>query len=160
MFKVKQFEGTTIEQTTRLMCELIDTHKTDVQVRIDIADIIRSARLRDGDVRGLCDAVYAWVRGRVKYWKDTAGVETIQAPHVKLALGIGDCDDLSVLVATLLQAAGVETKLLLIGYTADYAEHVCVCCYDDDSNMHVVDCSCAPCELQHVTSGATFMAIL
>ena len=131
-----------------------------MQVRIDVADIVRTARLVDGDVRGLCDAVYRWVRGRVKYWKDTAGVETIQAPHVTLALGIGDCDDMSVLAATLLQAAGVETKWLLIGYTADYPEHVCVCCYDDDREMHVVDCSCSPCELRGVTDGATFMAIL
>ena len=158
--RLNLYEGATVEQTTSIMNALVERHKTDVQVRIDVADIVRNARLVDGDVRGLCDAVYAWVRGRVKYWKDTSGVETIQAPHVTLALGIGDCDDMSVLAATILQAAGVETKWLLLGYTGDYPEHVCVCCYDDDSNMHVVDCSCSPCELQHVTDGATFMAIL
>ena len=158
--RLKLFDGATVEQTTGIMSALVERHKTDVQVRIDVADIVRTARLKDGDVRGLCDAVYRWVRGRVKYWQDTAGVETIQAPHVTLALGIGDCDDMSVLAATILQAAGVETKWLLIGYTADYPEHVCVCCYDDDSKMHVVDCSCSPCELRHVTEGATFMAIL
>lgn len=158
--KLQLLNGATVEQTTSIMNALVERHKTDVQVRIDVADIVRSHRLRDGDVRGLCDAVYQWVRARVRYWKDTAGVETIQSPNITLALGIGDCDDLSVLAATILQAAGVKTNWLLIGYTADYPEHVCVCCYDDDSNMHVVDCSCSPCELQHVTDGATLMAIL
>ena len=158
--KIQMLDGATVEQTTGIMNALVERHKTDVQVRIDVADIVRRHRLQDGDVRGLCDAVYQWVRARVRYWKDTAGVETIQAPNITLALGIGDCDDLSVLAATMLQAAGVETKWIMFGYTGDYPEHVCVCCYDSDSNLVVVDCSCDPCELFAVQDNATFMSIL
>ena len=158
--KLQLLNGATVEQTTSIMNALVERHKTDVQVRIDVADIVRSHRLRDGDVRGLCDAVYQWVRARVRYWKDTAGVETIQSPNITLALGIGDCDDLSVLAATILQAAGVKTNWLLIGYTADYPEHVCVCCYDSDSKMIAIDCSVMPIELESVAKDATFMAIL
>lgn len=158
--KLQLLNGATVEQTTGIMNALVERHKTDVQVRIDVADIVRRHRLRDGDVRGLCDAVYQWVRERVKYWQDTAGVETIQSPPITLALGIGDCDDLSVLAATMLQAAGVKTKWLLFGYTGDYPEHVCVCCYDSDSKMIAIDCSVMPIELESVAKDATFMAIL
>lgn len=150
--------GITIEQTTTTMSELVERHKTDVTIRQYVADIVREKNLEQGDVPSLCDAVYEWVRKRVKYWADIHDVETIQSPHVTLELGIGDCDDLSVLAATLLQAAGVPTQWLLLGYTGDYPEHICVYCPAHPAMT--VDCSVSPSELPSILSGATFSAIL
>jgi len=158
--KLQLINSISLQQTIQIMDSLVDQHKTDTTIRQYVANMVRTRRLRDGDVQGLCDAVYAWVRQRVKYWADISDVETIQSPHVTLQLGIGDCDDLSVLAATMLQAAGVQTRWLLLGYNGDYPEHICVCCYKPDSSMVAVDCSEEPCGLLGVVEGATFSAVM
>ena len=101
--KLTLLSGITIEQTTVTMSDMVERHKTDVTIRQFVADIVREKNLEQGDVPSLCDAVYEWVRQRVKYWADIHDVETIQSPHVTLELGIGDCDDLSVLAFSLIR---------------------------------------------------------
>lgn len=143
-----------VMHTLSIMSSIVDLHKTDVWARKAVAHIVRDNRLQDGDVQGLCDAVDAWVRERVTYWPDIDGVETIQSPVRTLELGIGDCDDMCVLAATLLRAAGHGTAWVLIGYEShDQPEHVCV--------LHggvVIDPTVA--EKERVLMGAKYMEVI
>ncbi|MGE4497095.1 MAG: transglutaminase family protein [Deferribacterales bacterium] len=56
--------------------------------------------------------IYAFVQQKISYLSDPAGFELIQKPEETLALMAGDCEDLSILVSSLLWNAGVETQLV------------------------------------------------
>jgi len=56
--------------------------------------------------------VYAFVQRDVRYLSDPAGFELIQKPEETLALMAGDCEDLAILVSSLLWNIGVETQLV------------------------------------------------
>ena len=111
--------------TVALMSTLRDEWKKSVEVRELVAGIVRP--LPQDDTAAVADAVYKYIRERVRYTPDINGVETIQAPLVTLQLGIGDCDDMALLAATLLEAAGCNTSWWLLGYaSADVPEHIAV----------------------------------
>lgn len=50
--------------------------------------------------------IHDWVRDRVEYVRDPSGVEEVQSPIATLQIGVGDCDDMSILAASLMRAAG------------------------------------------------------
>ena len=55
-----------------------------------------------------------YVRNNIQYVKDINGVETIQTPDRTLKNRGGDCDDQSVLLATLLETIGHPTRFVAI----------------------------------------------
>ena len=59
-------------------------------------------------------ALFGFVRGRVRYNRDTYGVESFQAPHVTLRYRGGDCDCITILLASLLQSVGYPVKLRIM----------------------------------------------
>ena len=71
-------------------------------------------------------AVHAYVRDQIRYTLDPNEVETVQAPNVTIETGHGDCDDKSVLVATLLEILGHPARFAAIGFAPDVFEHVYV----------------------------------
>lgn len=68
--------------------------------------------------------IHAFVRDRIRYVKDIRGVETLQTPVQTLRIGQGDCDDHSILIASLLEAIGHKTRFLAIGFTPQKFTHV------------------------------------
>ncbi len=64
------------------------------------------------------------VRDHIRYIKDIRGVETLQTPIQTLRLKQGDCDDHSILVASLLEAMGHPTRFIAVGFTKDQYHHV------------------------------------
>jgi len=71
-------------------------------------------------------ALHEFVRDRIRYVKDIAGVETVQTPDVTLHLRAGDCDDKAVLLSTLLESTGHPTRFVAIGTTPERYSHVFV----------------------------------
>jgi transglutaminase-like putative cysteine protease len=70
-----------------------------------------------------------WVRENIRYTLDVYDVETLQTPLVTLDLKQGDCDDQSILLATLLNAIGHEARFVAVGLDRampDNFEHVFV----------------------------------
>jgi transglutaminase-like putative cysteine protease len=68
---------------------------------------------------GMAAAVCRYVRDNVQYVRDVRDVETIQTPLKTLDLMAGDCDDQSILVASLLEAVGFNTRFLAIKTAAN-----------------------------------------
>lgn len=70
-------------------------------------------------------AIFAEVRKRSRYMSDPNGVDTFRHPRHTLrsveegGFGGGDCDDLSIALASLLEAAGYETKLRVVSVKPD-----------------------------------------
>ncbi len=55
-------------------------------------------------------ALWSYVRDSIRYVKDVRGVDTLQSPRTTLELAQGDCDDKSLLLASLLESIGYATR--------------------------------------------------
>lgn len=65
-----------------------------------------------------------FVRGQIRYTQDINDVETLQTPIATLQLAHGDCDDMCVLLASLLEAVGHPTRFVAIGFEPQQFTHV------------------------------------
>ena len=147
------------QQTVQIMSTLRDEWKKSVEVRGIVADIVRG--IPQDSPAAVADAVYQYIRSRVRYTPDVNGVETLQAPMVTLQLGIGDCDDMALLAATLLEAAGYATGWWLLGYTTtDAPEHIAVYMPVTGGYAACVDCTINTFVEKSPLLGAKFNKIL
>ncbi len=113
------------EETLRLMRDLVHRYKSDTHVRGVALEVVRGLPPRDwtGEVRRL----FEYVRDRIRYVHDIAGVETLQTPPVTIDLEAGDCDDKSTLLSTLLASIGYRSRFVAVGYREPNAyQHVYV----------------------------------
>jgi transglutaminase-like putative cysteine protease len=71
------------------------------------------------------DAIFDFVRGRVRYVRDVVGLETLSDPRMTIKRLVGDCDDKTTLLGALFQSVGYPVRLVLTRYGADRNfEHV------------------------------------
>lgn len=75
---------------------------------------------------GEVQALHEFVRDHIRYTRDTHQVESVQTPDATLAIGQGDCDDKSVLLASLLEAIGHPTRFVAVGMVPNQYQHVFV----------------------------------
>lgn len=62
----------------------------------------------------------------MQYVRDTRGVEVLHTPEWLLKQRAGDCDDKSVLLASLLEAIGFQTRFVAVGPAPGIFAHVYV----------------------------------
>lgn len=72
------------------------------------------------------NALFVFVRDHIRYVHDTHGIETVQTADATLDIGQGDCDDKSVLLATLLQSIGYAVRFVAVGRIPNTYQHVFV----------------------------------
>jgi hypothetical protein len=104
------------------MAALVRRYKTDSGVRLLAQQL--TANLPNHDVRGEVTTLQHFVRDRIRYVHDVDGVETLQTPVYTLKVGSGDCDDKSVLLATLLASIGYQPMFFAIGLRGAPFSHV------------------------------------
>lgn len=111
--------------TLKLMAGLVSQHKRDPLMRDTAISLV--AGLRPRDWSGETRAIFEYVRDRIRFTRDVSGVETLQIPSVTMELEAGDCDDKSILLATLLESIGHPTRFVATGYKAPQSyQHVYV----------------------------------
>lgn len=69
-------------------------------------------------------ALWLYVAERVAYVSDPHRTELIQSPDLTLAVGMGDCDDLTVLVEAMAQSLGLQTRAVVAGFDERGFDHV------------------------------------
>lgn len=89
--------------------------------------IIRAVPERDQ--RGEIDAIFRWVRDRIRYLPDPPFVELVQTPVKSLQYRMGDCDDQTTLLAALLGSIGIRTRFKALGFMPGSLTHVIVEAY-------------------------------
>lgn len=106
-----------VKKTLGLMRRLVHEGSRQVEVREAAIDVVRQAGVRPHDTLGELGALYRFVRDRVHFIGDIAGVETLQGPRYTLHAGAGDCDDRAVLLGALARSIGlpVDLKFRVIG---------------------------------------------
>lgn len=83
--------------------------------------------LRQKNFIGEAKRIHEFVRDNIRYVKDVNGVETLQWPtHTLLTYKQGDCDDKSMLVASLLESVGHKTRFIAVGPQKGKFSHVFV----------------------------------
>lgn len=69
-------------------------------------------------------ALYKWVRDNIRYRYDPLELEWVQAPHVTVEEGAGDCDDMTTLLAALSGSLGHPWRFRTVGATPTQQQHV------------------------------------
>lgn len=83
-------------------------------IRLTALKIIRDAGIKARDFTGEIRAVFDWVLANIRYTKDPHKLEMVHSPDVVLRMRVGDCDDTSILLASLLQSLGHQTRFKVI----------------------------------------------
>jgi transglutaminase-like putative cysteine protease len=113
-------EGT--KYTLNLMRQLVRQGKKSSAVRQLAVEL--TSGLKQKDWLGEVSAVHRFVRDSIRYVRDIHGVETLHTVERILSNAAGDCDDKSVLVASLLESLGHPTRFLAIGFKPGSYSHV------------------------------------
>ncbi len=108
--------------TLKLMSRLVKNGKKSLPVRQAALSLVKNNYQKDwaGEVKDL----HRFVRDNIRYVRDIRGIETLQTPDKTLEFGQGDCDDKSVLLASLLEAIGHPTRFVAIAQTGEEFVHV------------------------------------
>lgn len=127
----------TPEDTVRTANELAYRFSPDAPLRALAASIVGNVQ----DVRSEAPVrIAAWVRANIRYFQESPGIENLQGPYTTLppsasvggfqfeGTGVGDCDDLAILFATLCRAVGLH------GYVAAISPHP----YDGRGFVHAL----------------------
>jgi hypothetical protein len=106
-----------VEQTINVIRQLVDDAVKDPAVNVTAIQMVRGAGdqfSRDAKAQ----AIYAAVANRFSYVEDPVGPlgpkETLRPARVLLQIWAGDCDDASVLIASLLGTIGIPSRLVTI----------------------------------------------
>lgn len=91
----------------------INVGKRSPQVRQIAADALRGVPPRQWDKSA--KALFEWTRKNVRYTLDPHNVELFQSADRSAQVGIGDCDDQSIMLSSLLQSVGIPVRLRVIG---------------------------------------------
>lgn len=113
-----------IKATLSKMRLLTRDGKKSLPVRMKAVSLVSG--LRQKDFLGEVKAIHAFVRDRIRYVKDVNGVELLHTPEKLLEIGQGDCDDKSMLVASLLESIGHQTRFVAISNAPSKFCHVYV----------------------------------
>ena len=102
----------------------VNQGKKAPSIRAKAQELVRYIPQKDwvAEVR----ALWTYVKDRVRYTRDIHNVETLQSAERTLAIGEGDCDDKSVLLAAMLESIGHPTRFIAVGFKPGQFRHVLV----------------------------------
>lgn len=111
-----------IGQTLDTMNSVVNLYKKSPPLRELAMRIVRE--VPNQNFAGEAATLQKWVQNKIRYVMDVNGVETLQSPMVTLRLEQGDCDDMAILLATLLQCIGHKTRFRAVGFNGGRLSHV------------------------------------
>jgi transglutaminase-like putative cysteine protease len=105
--------------TARLIAAMIRDGAKDFVVRQNAIRIFREYCVPPKDRLGEVCALFCWVRDHIRYTRDIFRVELLHTPRRMLELRAGDCDDMTILLGSMLLATGHPVRLALTGFRAN-----------------------------------------
>jgi len=113
-----------ILDTLKLMRSVVRQGKKSLRVRTLTAALVNGSRQKD--YADEARKIQAFVRDQIRYVRDIRGIETLQTPEKTLEFDYGDCDDKSILAATMLEVVGHPTRFVAMGLNGGAFCHVYV----------------------------------
>lgn len=111
-------------QTIKLMRRLARKGKRSLVIRRLALKLTRE--LAQKNWLAEVHALHRFVQFRIRYVKDIRGIETVHTPERTLEQGQGDCDDKSILLASLLESVGHPTRFVALAFADGSYRHVLV----------------------------------
>lgn len=112
-----------IAATLNHMVRLAKQFKTHPGIRATAERIVDHVPGKDS--RGEVAAIQEWIKSNIRYTMDVRDVETLKTPFLTLTSYNGDCDDQSLLAATMLESIGYKTRFVAVGFDGpDSYSHV------------------------------------
>ena len=105
--------------TARLIASMIREGARDFWVRQCAISIFRACGARAKDRRAEAAGLFHWVRRHIRYTRDPVRLETLHTPRRLLVVRAGDCDDMTILLGSMLLATGHPVRLALVGFRSD-----------------------------------------
>ncbi len=85
--------------------------------------------------------IWDYVRNNVNYQNDEKGKEQLRRPQRTLSDKTGDCDDMSILISSMLTVLGCNHELYVTAYKKkDEWQHIYPVAFDRNGNRYVIDC--------------------
>lgn len=109
----KGYLGT--RRTLQHVKALILAGAKDFYVRQKAIDILFLYRVKPKDYLGEIKALFAWVQRHIRYTKDPYRVEMLHSARRLLSLRAGDCDDMTIVLGSMLESIGHPVRLVLTG---------------------------------------------
>jgi transglutaminase-like putative cysteine protease len=106
----------------KAMAELAWEGRKNPTVR-KVAETI-CAGIEPSDYASEVAAIYYWVCAHVRYLRDGFDLEYLQAPDIVLKSRSADCDDLSILLASMLMACGNPCRFCVVSFQKGVPSHV------------------------------------
>ena len=104
------------------MCQLTKKGKKDPLIRELALRIVNHLPPKKWGAEVM--AIRDFVRDHIRFTRDIRGVETLQTPKNTLRLRAGDCDDMAILTASLLEAIHHPTRFMAVGFSPANYCHV------------------------------------
>jgi transglutaminase-like putative cysteine protease len=102
--------------TARIIGRMIRDGAKDFYVRQRAIQIFQIYRVPAKDRFGEVSSLFDWVRRNVRYTRDIFRVELLHTPRRMLELRAGDCDDMTILLGSMLLSTGHPVRLVLVGF--------------------------------------------
>lgn len=124
-------------QTVELMRKIARSRSTHPKVRTLALKIIEKAGIKSHNYLDEAKALARFVQREVRYVRDIEGVEQLHDPlllieQIQKGVAQGDCDDMSLLLATLLLSVGHSPYFAIVRYNATSGpfNHIYVVSYE------------------------------
>ncbi len=104
------------------MSRLVKTYKKNTAIRETALDLVKTLPAKNWAAEA--NALYEFVRDKIRYVRDVNEVETVATPVKTLEYEQGDCDDKVVLLASLLESIGHPSAFVALGYAPQTFTHV------------------------------------
>lgn len=117
------------------MSAYVHNYKINPFLRQYTAKIVKSLPAKDWNAE--VNAVFQFVQSNIRYLQDTYDVELLHDPLAVLQIGQGDCDDMGILLATMLASIGYLTRFVAVGFAPGVYDHVFVQVCNPDSQQWI-----------------------
>lgn len=128
--------------------------KTNADIETDtIPAIIRIIKENHKEVKKLSEKlshtndqqcfinIWQWVRKNIKYQNDQYGKEQLRRPQRTVKEQKGDCDDMTILISSILLNLNYKHELIIAAYKSpDQWQHIYPVAYSTEGQRYVIDC--------------------
>ena len=125
--------------TISAMRQLARSRAKEPAIRALAMNIIQQAGVASHNYRDEALAIGRYIQANMRYLRDIDGVEQLQDPMLMLQSlqkgnAMGDCDDMSLMIATLLISIGAQPYFRTVRYKGAMGpyNHIYVVCYDNN----------------------------
>ena len=113
-----------VQLVKRQIQKSVSTPQKIANLRKIVGEILAQTPCRQKDYKCYLKHILEWVRANIKYVRDPEGLDTFQTAQRTLELGIADCDDFTILIASMLIVIGIPVLLKIVSTDGITYSHI------------------------------------